>query len=103
MGNIDNGKMLFIKMCKMCHTTGENEKHRIGPNLHGIMGKTCGTTPGFKYTESMKKKGVKWDETTLNEYLEFPRKFIPGTKMVFNGIRKIEDRRDIIAYLASLK
>lgn len=53
MGNIDNGKMLFIKMCKMCHTTGENEKHRIGPNLHGIMGKTCGSTYSIYFIVSI--------------------------------------------------
>ena len=60
-------------------------------------------TSGFNYTEPMKKKGVVWDEKNLNEYLEFPRQFIPGTKMVFNGIKKAEDRKDIIAFLLTLK
>lgn len=59
--------------------------------------------PGFKSTEAMRQKGVVWDENTLNEYLQFPKQFIPGTKMMFNGIKKAEDRRDIIAFLATLK
>ena len=58
---------------------------------------------GFNYTEPMKKKGVVWDEKNLNEYLEFPRQFIPGTKMAFSGIKKAEDRKDIIAFLLTLK
>ncbi|XP_076762872.1 cytochrome c, testis-specific [Xylocopa sonorina] len=103
MGNAENGKALFKKMCAICHTTGKDGKHRIGPNLFGIFGRTCGTAVGFNYTEQMRKKGVVWDEKTLNEYLEYPKQFIPGTRMMFNGIKKAEERRDIIAYLATLK
>ncbi|XP_068968617.1 cytochrome c iso-1/iso-2-like [Bombus flavifrons] len=106
MGDPVHGKTLFLRMCGMCHTCNKNERHKIGPNLFGIFGKTCGSissVPGFKSTEAMKKKGVVWDENTLNEYLQFPKQFIPGTKMMFNGIKKAEDRRDIIAFLATLK
>ncbi|XP_053971591.1 cytochrome c iso-1/iso-2-like [Hylaeus volcanicus] len=103
MGDAVHGKILFVKMCEMCHSSDQGGRHRVGPNLYGIMGKICGTTPGFNYTKSMKEKGIVWNETTLDEYLEFPRTFIPGTRMVFNGIRKAEDRKDIIAYLATLK
>ncbi|XP_076243829.1 cytochrome c iso-1/iso-2 [Calliopsis andreniformis] len=103
MGDVAKGKTLFVRMCAMCHTANKDGRHKVGPNLFGIMGKTCGTSPGFSYTDSMKSKGVKWDESTMNEYLEFPRKFIPGTRMVFNGIKNPTDRRDIIAYLWSLK
>ncbi|XP_031828765.1 cytochrome c [Nomia melanderi] len=103
MGDAANGKVLFVRMCSMCHTANQGASHRVGPNLHGIAGKKCGTTPGFNYTEQMKKKGITWDEETLNEYLQFPRQFIPGTRMVFNGIRKEQDRKDIIAYLFTLK
>ncbi|XP_003394566.1 cytochrome c iso-1/iso-2-like [Bombus terrestris] len=103
MGDPVHGKALFLRMCGMCHTCNKNERHKIGPNLFGIFGKTCGTVPGFKSTEAMRQKGVVWDENTLNEYLQFPKQFIPGTKMMFNGIKKAEDRRDIIAFLATLK
>ncbi|KZC12319.1 PREDICTED: cytochrome c iso-1/iso-2-like [Dufourea novaeangliae] len=103
MGDSANGKNLFVKMCAMCHTITKDGSHKVGPNLYGIVGKTCGTTPGFKYTDSMKSKGITWDEHTLDEYLEYPMKYIPGTRMVFNGIKKPEARKDIIAYLSTLK
>ncbi|KOX69910.1 Cytochrome c iso-1/iso-2, partial [Melipona quadrifasciata] len=54
---------------------------------------------GFHYTEPMKKKGVVWDGENLNEYLEFPMQFIPITKMVYNGVKRAGDRKDIIAYI----
>lgn len=59
--------------------------------------------PGYKFSGSMKEKAIVWDEKTLNDYLEFPKKFIPGTKMVFPGIKRAEDRRDLIAFLATMK
>lgn len=59
--------------------------------------------PGFKFSEPMKEKAVVWNEKTLNDYLEFPQKFIPGTKKAFFGVKKAEDRRDLIAFLATLK
>ncbi|XP_003700684.1 cytochrome c [Megachile rotundata] len=103
MGDAENGKSLFMKMCAMCHTSNKDGKHRVGPNLFGIVGKKCGTSPGFTYTDSMKNKGIVWDEKNLNEYLEFPKQFIPGTRMVFTGIKKPKDRQDLIAYLTTLK
>ncbi|XP_017881800.1 cytochrome c iso-1/iso-2-like [Ceratina calcarata] len=103
MGNVENGKTLFMRMCAMCHTTVKDGKHRIGPNLFGIFGKKCGTTPGFSYTDSMATKDIIWDENNLDQYLQFPKQFIPGTKMVFNGMKKASDRKDMIAYLATLK
>ncbi|GAB1865914.1 Cytochrome c [Camponotus japonicus] len=98
-----NGKKLFMKMCASCHTTEKGGKHKIGPNLHGIIGKTSGTVPGFNFTETMKEKAVVWDEKSLNDYLEFSKKFVPGTKKAFHDIKKAEDRRDLIAFLATLK
>ncbi|XP_071558606.1 cytochrome c [Temnothorax nylanderi] len=103
MGDAINGKKLFMKLCASCHTTEKGGKHKIGPNLHDIMGKTCGTIPGFIFTETLKEKAIVWDEKTLNDYLEIPKKFIPGTKMAFYGVKKAEDRRDLIAFLATLK
>ncbi|KAG5336407.1 CYC1 protein, partial [Acromyrmex charruanus] len=98
-----NGKKLFMKLCISCHTTGKGEKHKIGPNLFGIVGKTCGTSE-FKYhTEAIKQKAIVWNEETLNDYLEDPKKFIPGTSMAFYGVKKTEDRKDLIAFLNTLK
>ncbi|XP_012279965.1 cytochrome c-like [Orussus abietinus] len=103
MGDAGKGKKIFTKMCGTCHTTEKGGKHKIGPNLFGVIGQTCGTAPGFAYSDAMKKKGITWSETTMDEYLQFPKRFVPGTKMVFMGIKKEDDRKNLIAYLVSLK
>ncbi|XP_011056313.1 PREDICTED: cytochrome c-like [Acromyrmex echinatior] len=105
MGNAVNGKKLFMKLCISCHTTGKGEKHKIGPNLYGIVGKTSGSMSisGFKSTDAIKQKAIVWNEETLNDYLEDPKKFIPGTSMAFYGVKRTEDRKDLIAFLNTLK
>ena len=70
-----------------------------GPNLGGLFGRVSGTTEGFSYSAANKNKGVTWNEETLYDYLLNPKKYIPGTKMVFAGLKKPEDRADLIAYL----
>ena len=78
------------------HIQTQNEQ---GPNLGGLFGRVSGTTEGFSYSAANKNKGVKWDESTLYDYLLNPKKYIPGTKMVFAGLKKPQDRADLIAYL----
>merc|ERR1712216_507334 len=73
--------------------------HKQGPNLGGLFGRVSGTTEGFPYSAANKNKGVKWGEDTLYDYLLNPKKYIPGTKMVFAGLKKPQDRADLIAYL----
>ena len=70
-----------------------------GPNLGGLFGRVSGTTEGFAYSAANKNKGVNWGEETLYDYLLNPKKYIPGTKMVFAGLKKPQDRADLIAYL----
>ncbi|KAF9904718.1 iso-1-cytochrome c [Linnemannia zychae] len=98
-GDKVNGAKLFKTRCAQCHTVEKSGANKVGPNLHGIMGRHSGQAAGYSYTEANKNKGVLWSEETLFEYLENPKKYIPGTKMAFNGFKKPKERNDVIAYL----
>ncbi|ORY80782.1 cytochrome c-like domain-containing protein [Protomyces lactucae-debilis] len=98
-GDKDKGCSLFKQRCAQCHTLDEAGGNKVGPKLHGLFGRTSGQVEGFTYTDANKKKGVLWQEDTLFEYLENPKKYIPGTKMAFGGLKKPKDRNDLITYL----
>jgi len=99
--DVEAGKTAF-KKCALCHTI-EAGKNKIGPSLFGIVGRKSATLDGFNYSEAMKKFDHTWDESTLDEYLADPRGIIPGTKMIFPGIKDKAERDDVIAYLETLK
>ena len=95
----ENGAKVF-KKCMACHAI--DEKNKIGPSLKGIVGRKAATVEGFKYSDAMLAKaaeGVVWDEATLTVYLPDPKAFVPGTKMVFPGLKKPEEVTDLIAFL----
>jgi cytochrome c len=99
--DVEAGKTEF-KKCALCHTT-EAEKNKIGPSLFGIVGRKSATLDNFNYSEAMKKFDHVWDEETLDKYLADPRGTVPGTKMIFPGIKDKTERDDVIAYLETLK
>ncbi|KAL3595230.1 iso-1-cytochrome c [Fusarium poae] len=98
-GDLKKGANLFKTRCAQCHTVEKDGGNKIGPALHGLFGRKSGTVDGYSYTDANKQKGVEWNDKTLFDYLENPKKYIPGTKMAFGGLKKEKDRNDLIAYL----
>lgn len=94
------GAAIFKKFCLQCHSVVAAEgQAKQGPNLAGIYNRKSGSGKDYAYTAANANSGVTWDEDNLFRYLENPKKFIPGTKMVFAGIKKPQDRADLVAYL----
>ncbi len=95
------GKTAFNK-CAACHSIKEGE-NKIGPSLHGVVGRPSHSIEGFNYSEAMKAYNVTWDPATLDHYLTDPRGVVAGTKMIFVGLKKDDERANVIAYLETLK
>jgi cytochrome c len=99
-GDAAKGEKVYLK-CKTCHDIDKGV-NKVGPTLKGLVGRKAAAVPDFKYSEAMIAKGaegVVWDEATLTAYLPDPKAFVPKTKMVFAGIKKPEDIKDLIAFL----
>ncbi|MDX2074156.1 MAG: cytochrome c family protein [Alphaproteobacteria bacterium] len=95
-----------IKKCTACHTFDQGGKNGVGPNQWGLFGAACGHRADYSYSDAIKalhSKGMKWDEQTLSEFLANPKKFAPGNKMSFAGIKNPQDRANLIAYLKTLR
>jgi cytochrome c len=97
-GNATRGERVFAQ-CKACHTVDKGGRNGIGPNLFGVFGSKAGVTVGFAFSNEMKASGIVWDDKTMAEYLKDPKGRIPGTKMVFAGVRRPEQLDDLMAYL----
>mmetsp|Transcript_5268 Transcript_5268/g.7779 ORF Transcript_5268/g.7779 Transcript_5268/m.7779 type:complete len:110 (+) Transcript_5268:65-394(+) len=98
-GNAKKGAKIFKARCAQCHVVKEGAAHKTGPNLYGMWGRQSGQAEGYSYSPANVSKGVTWDENTLFDYLLDPKAYIPGTKMVFAGIKKEKERHDLIAFL----
>ncbi len=93
------GEAVF-KKCAPCHAIGPGAKNKVGPELNGIDGRHSGAAPGFNYTAANKDSGIVWNEATFKEYIKDPKAKIPGTKMVFAGIKSEKEADDLWSYLA---
>jgi len=91
------GERVF-RQCQACHVV-DQEQNRVGPHLVGIIGRAAGAVEDFRYSDAMAESGIVWDAETLDAYLADPRGYIPGNRMAFAGLRKEEDRANVIAYL----
>lgn len=99
-GDAAKGEKSFNK-CKACHSA-EDATNKVGPYLKGVVGRAVASAGGFNYSEAMKAfgaTGAVWDIANLNSYMENPKAFVAGNKMTFAGIKKEDERENIIAFL----
>ena len=92
------GKTSFNK-CLACHAIGENAKNKVGPELNGLDGRHSGSAAGYNYSDANKNSGITWGKDVFLEYIKDPKAKIPGTKMVFAGIKSENERANLWAYL----
>jgi cytochrome c len=100
-GDATAGATIF-KKCAVCHSPDAGV-NKIGPSLHGIVGRHSGSIDNYNYSPAMKSFDKVWEPALLNTYLTDPRATVPGTKMIFPGLKDEKDRQDVIAYLSTLK
>jgi cytochrome c len=89
-----------FKKCLPCHSIGPNAKNKVGPELNGLDGRKAGTAPGYSYTEANKNSGITWNKENFLSYITDPRAKIPGTKMIFPGIKNEKERENLWAYVS---
>ena len=94
-----DGENVF-KVCRACHTIGPDARNLVGPELNGLDGRKSGTAPDYNYSDANKNSGITWNEAQFKEYIKDPKAKIPGTKMVFAGIKNEKEVNDIWAYIS---
>jgi cytochrome c len=101
-GDAAKGRDAFVRQCALCHTTDRGEPNRFGPNLFGVLDRSAGSVPGFKYSFAFKSTASwDWSADALGAWISAPATMVPGTTMgVFQGVAD-RDRDDIVAYLAA--
>lgn len=96
--DVSAGERSFAK-CRACHQIGEGARNLVGPELNGLIGRHSGAVEGYSYSAANKNSGLTWDEETFAEYIKAPKAKIPGTKMIFAGIKSEKEIKDLTAFL----
>jgi len=97
--DVGKGEISFHK-CLPCHAIGNDAQNKIGPELNGLDGRHSGSVAGFDYSDANKNSGIVWNEAKFKEYIQDPRGVIPGTKMIFAGIKNQQEIADLWAYIS---
>ena len=96
--DVEKGATSF-KKCAICHRIGPGATNLVGPVLNGLDGRHSGSVAGFSYSDANKNSGIVWNQETFSEYIKDPRAKIPGTKMIFAGIKNEQEIKDLWAYI----
>ncbi len=103
IGNAEDGKMVAVKHCNVCHTFEKGGKVIFGPNLFGIAGKPAASVEGYKYSDALKASGLTWTDVNIVGFVANPEQFLPGTTARFPGLKSAKDKADILAYMKTMK
>jgi len=97
-GDAEKGAKLFKAKCAQCHSITKGGASTQGPNLYGLWGRKAGTHPDYDFTFAQKESGIVWSREHLISYLVNPKQYVPGTKMIFAGLKKPKERADLLAF-----
>ncbi|WP_293867337.1 cytochrome c family protein [uncultured Alsobacter sp.] len=92
------GEKVFT-VCRACHQVGDTAKNGVGPVLNGLFGRKAGSVAGYSYSTANKESGLSWDEATFADYIKDPKAKVPGTKMIYPGLKDEQKIKDLIGYL----
>jgi cytochrome c len=92
--------VVVFNVCLACHAIGPGAQNKIGPELNGLDGRKAGTVPSFAYSDANKNSGIVWNEATFEEYIKNPAAKVPGTKMIFPGVKNDQQVKDLWAYVS---
>src|SRR3974377_357859 len=98
-GDVAAGEQSF-KKCLPCHSIGPGAKTKVGPELNGLDGRKSGTAASYNYSDATTNSGSAWNKETFEKYIADPRATIPGTKMIFPGIKSDNERDNLWAYIS---
>lgn len=101
-GDAEAGKTAFNRRCAVCHAVAQGQ-NKVGPSLHGVVGRASGAVAGFNYSPAMKSANKTWDAASIDAYLQDPKAYVPGNRMILAGIKDEAERQNIIAYMETQK